>query len=185
MLDFDGVLADLQGAMVEAANDKFDLRLTTDMITDWHWWRTQPRNIGSFVWGDSCFQNGKWTEFLNPYPQVPEAIALLKERGIDPVIVSDRPRKHRDWIEAWAKRWGVWPLTIIATNHEFTKAAHCRMQDLVVAIEDNASNARQIADETKTDSYLVRRPWNAREIVPKNVGTADSLWAVIEGRGMV
>jgi hypothetical protein len=163
MLDFDGVIADLQGAMVRSCNERFGTRFTVESLTDWNWWFRQPKHFSDFVWKE-CYPDKEW--FLNnvtDYIGAGIAINWLRDRGDYAAIVTARPQAHREMLEQWLQDWGIdLPLYIVGSD---PKSGYCQKLQLDTVVEDGAHNLRPMSPAKQT-LFLVDRPWNQHELLP-------------------
>jgi hypothetical protein len=178
MVDFDGVLADHATAMVRGANARFDTNYTVGEITDWHWWRTQPREVGNYVWND-LFADEEWfLEQVQPYEGAIEALVDLCTNldGIcDSVRVITARQDHAApaavrWLEQHLPPAVTVPLTAIgsARHHgrALPKSHFCQHYRLNTVVEDSADQLRTM-NAYRQQLFLVERPWNEAELLAK------------------
>ena len=163
MLDFDGVIADLQGALITACNERFGTRFTVEDVTDWDWWSRQPKQFADFVWKE-CYGDTGWRHEVAPYDGVYDAVYALYERGEKAVIVTARTRPHDDGMRQWLGSYGLDFLDVIAIGRD-AKSAYCQKLGLDTVIEDGAHNLRAM-DPAKQTLFIVDRPWNRHEVLP-------------------
>jgi uncharacterized HAD superfamily protein len=184
MLDFDGVLADLNTPFIEAVNKRFGTNYTAEEENSWNFWREQGREISSFVW-EECFGSEDWFYHnVGPYPGVIEALAdLLSDTATDMVyIVTARPRNHERWIKDWLLDLStslvpLYHIPVRAVGHE-PKIEVCKRLDLNIVIEDKPDNLSPF-NPLRTSLFLVNRPWNAFYREPGHIQRVDSLQGAI------
>ena len=172
MIDFDGVLADLNGAFVRSVNDKFNVHYDVEEITDWHWWDRQTKHFADYAWRQ-CYPDADWfLSNVQPYPGALRALADLVTSGdlTDdcPVrIVTARRPEHTKMLVPWlAKHLPVLDLKgIIVCEGGYPKNHYCKLFRLDTVVEDGAHNLR-VMNPHRQRLYLVDRPWNQAEIVP-------------------
>ncbi|MCC6382630.1 MAG: hypothetical protein IT304_08965 [Dehalococcoidia bacterium] len=171
MIDFDGVLADLQGAFVAAVNEKFDAGYTVEEIDDWHWWSRQPKPFAAYIW-KTCYPDVDWTlEAIAPYPGAIEALAdLLTDGEIaeELRIVTARPREHAGIIVKWLHTHLPHldlSANLITAGRDYPKSHYCGIHRLDTVVEDGAHNLR-VMNPMRQALYLVDRPWNQHDILP-------------------
>ena len=162
MLDFDGVIVDLQGALVRSCNERFQTSYTVEDVTDWKWWSRQPKHFADYVWKE-CFHSRDWfLENVTDHIGVGAAIDWLHVRGDHTAIVTARPQKHRPMLEQWLEDWGIYAeLHIVGSD---PKIAYCHKLNLDTVVEDGAHNLRPMNADKQT-LFLVDRPWNRHEIL--------------------
>ena len=180
MIDFDGVLADLDSAFCRSVNDKFDENFTVDDITDWQFWRKQGKDIADYVWGE-LFPDADWLrEHVEPCE---DAITALSDLASDPqtqevVIVTARARDHdfrvTEWLYAHAPALlRTFNITIQAVGKE-PKIETCKRYDLTHIVDDGPHNLSPF-NPLRSTLYLVNRPHNAAYPNRPYLNRVDSL----------
>lgn len=160
LVDFDSTLADLGTAQVRSANERFGATYAVENIAHWHWWDEQPKEVGSFVWGDECFRSRDWTIAIPPMPGALDGLRRICRVG-EPVIVSHRPTGDEDWIRRWLVVNGFGREVPVYVARDKAKA--CRDHRLTIAIDDAAHNVRDLALCGHVERvYVMDRPWNRK-----------------------
>ena len=180
MIDFDGVLADLDSAFVRSVNDKFDENFAVEDITDWQFWRSQGKDIADYVWGE-LFPDADWLlANVEPYEG---AVAALLDLVSDPqtsavAIVTARQKDHlhrvSEWLyEACSPILDTFDVRISAVG-KTPKIDVCKRYDLTHIVEDGPHNLSPF-NPLRSTLYLVNRPHNASYPDRPYVNRVDSL----------
>lgn len=175
-LDCDGVLSNFARYILARINKDMGLRLR---VNDW-----QPivedspiaQQVGAAVFR-MMEAEALWAG-LPPYPGTARRIAALRERYDIYVVtaISDRFAAVRG---EWLARHGVAHEGLICVPQAEDKVQVARDLGLVAFVDDLAPVAALLA-AAGVDSYLVRRPWNAR--LSLNGGVRRGRWDYILGR---
>jgi hypothetical protein len=187
MVDFDGVLADHETAMVRGCNERFGTNYTVDEIDNWHWWRQQGKEISNYVWGD-LFSDEEWfLEHVEPYEGAIEALVDLAT-NLDGVadsvrVITARIDKHAPtavrWLEKYLPPTVTVPFTAIGSSKK-PKSHFCKFYRLNAVVEDSAEQLRTM-NAYRQHLFLVDRPWNSQELLAKVMhvsGLAEAVqWA--------
>lgn len=164
MIDFDGVLADLSGAFIRGCNEKFGTTYVEGDEVDWSWWRRQPKQFADYVWKE-LYPDPEWTlhEVL-PYEGAIDALRGLVFAHRGHCVVTARKKGQERLVEDWLGRFGI-AMPVIATGGAYPKAHYCKLHRLDVAIDDGAHNLEPMIG-TRTNLFLVDRPWNRQKELP-------------------
>lgn len=172
MIDFDGVLADLDSGFLRAVNEKFFTTYTEDSVTDWAWWRRQPKKFADYVWKE-CFHDPAWfLREVKAYPGAIEALADLLTDGEladDLQIVTARPERHREMVIAWLRQeMPQFDLQNIltCTGGQYPKSHYCAIHRLNTVIDDGLHNFREMNPKVQR-LFLADRPWNQQGARPE------------------
>lgn len=184
MLDFDGVLADLDTPFVRSVNEKFGTDYRSEEVDNWHFWREQGKEIADFVWKD-CFGSEEWFyRNVGPYPGVLEALAdLLSDSATEYVaIITARQRDQGRWIKEWLFDFStpllpLGDIPVFTVGHE-PKIETCKRLDLNIIVDDKPDNLRGF-NPLRTSLFLVTRPWNANYPQAPFVRRVDGLQEAI------
>lgn len=185
MIDFDGVLADLDSAFVRAVNDKFDEDFRVEDVTDWQFWRKQGKDIADYVWGE-LFPDADWLlEHVEPYEGAMAAFAdLTSDPAIDSVcVVTARARDHESRVSRWVfkhipanlRNYGY---GITAVGKE-PKIETCKRYDLTHIVDDGPHNLSPF-NPLRSTLYLVNRPHNASYPDRPYLNRVDSLQDAVD-----
>jgi uncharacterized HAD superfamily protein len=168
MIDFDGVLAALDDAMIASCNEKFGTDYRVDEIDNWEWWSQQPKKFSDYVWRE-CYPSLEWT-LSNVHPE-PGAITALcdlltdGELAEEAVIVTARKADSTKIAAEWLKEHLPPGVTVkIVSTAGYRKSAYCQMHQLDVVVDDHANNLRDM-NSFRQRLYLVNKPYNAHELV--------------------
>jgi hypothetical protein len=173
MVDFDGVLADHETAMVKGANERFSTNYTVAEITHWDWWKEQPKEIGNYVWGDLFTDEDWFLEHVEPYEGAIEALVDLATnldgvansvRVITARIDKNAPAAVR-WLEKYLPPTVTVPFTAIGSS-KLPKSHFCKFYRLNAVVEDHADQLRTM-NAYRQHLFLVDRPWNSQELLAK------------------
>jgi uncharacterized HAD superfamily protein len=171
MVDFDGVLADLDTAMVVAVNEKFDTNYTTADAIDYNWWRREPTRFFQYFWKE-CYASLAWSlEKLHPEPGAIEALAdlLTNTDGVaeDVRVVTARDDASTRIAAEWLAHHLPDTLkVVIASTKGYRKSQYCDYHRLNVVVEDAAHNLRPM-NSFRQKLYLVEKPHNANELLAR------------------
>jgi uncharacterized HAD superfamily protein len=170
MVDFDGVLADLQGAFIRCCNARFGTDYVESDETSWNWWREQPQEYADFVWKE-CYPDTDWfLREVQPYPGAVEALVDLIT-NIDGIadnvkIVTARQPELTPVVGEWLERRLPDGVNIVIISSPKHKAQVCRGYGLNVVVEDGPHNLAQM-NAYRQRLFLVDRPWNADALMAK------------------
>lgn len=164
MIDFDGVIADLSGAMIRSCNEKFGTEYADGDEASWNWWREQPRAFEEFVW-HQCYPSKTW--FLSEVQPYEGALEALADLLTDPLlaesvmIVTARPESHKDRILTWMSNQNIPLITKIpiVCAGKTKKSAICAKHMLDTVVEDGVHNLEEMNSHSMS-LFLVDRPWN-------------------------
>lgn len=183
--DLDGVLADFVHSFTYVAKSLGFLNYTTSSLeqTGWDQFGLTPEQMSS-VWSVILAERGWW----NTLPPLIDkstfwAIDKLKYNH-QVVFVSARQgiSPQHDTVR-WLERHGIQNPSVIITKR---KGEIARALDIDYNIEDKPENAAVIhwmADVRPCKSYIIDRPYNQVDFLPKNIKrikTVDEFLAEIE-----
>lgn len=174
-IDFDDVLADTVGQLIEFHNDVYGTTLTRDQFHSPRWWE---------VWGGTRDQSvKKFFEFkdtshfknVQPVEYAIDAIDELSKNHTLVVITSRQiefVEETNDWIK---KHFPNKFKDIFLANHAHwalsgestTKLEICKKEQVNILIEDNLEYAEECAEEG-IQVLLLDTPWNQGKL-PDNV----------------
>ena len=184
MIDFDGVLADLESALVAGCNEKFSTNYTVEEVDDWHWWSRQPKQFADYVWKVLYPDRDWFYERVHPYPGAIEALADLLTDGEvadKVVIVTARHRDHLIRVQTWLYNQGVVGLDavpVLAIGRSYPKSHYCQIERLNIVVDDGVHNVNGMHPERQR-SFLIERPWNAQAFVGPHVSRVPELQAAV------
>ncbi len=182
MIDFDGVLADLSGAMVASCNAHFSTNYTTAEIDSWSWWRSQPKKYADYVW-KTCYSDPDWTrDKVAPMPGAIDALhdLLTADDEFAETVMVVTARKAQDTIHAqhWLEQHLLAPLSVqIISSHPYRKSQFCEVHRLGVVVDDHIGNLRHMNAVTQR-LFLVDTPGNQGDILTRITRVKDLAAAV-------
>jgi hypothetical protein len=166
LIDWDSTTNQFDKHMRETLNEKYGHAWEHEHINSWDFYRDvlDPDQF-EWIWGDEAFNSREWTLKIPPHDRAFEALELLKEKGFQPFIVSQREKHHAAWIEEWFAQYGYDYPVFVADKVINTKAMIARKYNLRIAVEDSPHGAAELV-KTMT-VYLIDTPWNQEATHPK------------------
>ncbi len=171
MVDFDGVLADLDKAMIDSCNKKFGSNYTVDEIDNWHWWSQQPQQFADYVW-KQCYPDLDWTlEKVQPEDGAIEAICdlLTNLDGVaeEVIIVTARKPDSTKVAGKWLEKHlpGDVRVKLVGTAG-YRKSQYCQMHRLNVVVDDHTDNLRTM-NAYRQRLFLVDKAYNVKDVVTR------------------
>jgi hypothetical protein len=172
LCDYDSTLANTNGARYDAVNAKFGTSYRAEDVVDWYWTQHNwPKEHNDWMWGPECFLSEEFQLSVSPQPNAVETLLSMRENGIEPMIVSDRPVELFDCTREWLDEHGLDMIRLLFTRHKHslnmvTKGVPTKQQAAVLyrlrtVLEDAPHHALAFAEKDHIDQvYLFDRPYN-------------------------
>jgi FMN phosphatase YigB (HAD superfamily) len=118
-----------------------------------------------------------WMQRFAPFEGAIAVLASLRERGIAICVVSDRPMRRRDDLQAYFKHWTI-PVDEIVCEPGIDKVSWCRARGVEVLVDDHPDTLMQ-AHKAGLTALGLHFPYN--EEVFRQCGLpAAASWAELE-----
>ena len=174
-VDVDDTISDTQTAMLAYVNERASRRYSYEEMTE------------AYREGDHPEYEGFVRQFLNspqlvlqnkPYADALAAMQRLHQAGYVIHIVSSRREPLHQVTLQWLERHGfadfieeIHPRRASQKSNEFKRTTAERLRPLA-AFDDTLSVVRELAAVCPV-VYLIDKPWNAADDLPRNVVRAD------------
>lgn len=163
LIDFDGCIVNSRVHMVERVNKQFGTGYTKDMMTDsTTFWNDDvlPAHR-AFALSESCFDNEKFLQQVQPVPGVIELLQLLLLAKAPVFIITDRPNRHLPWLARYlADRHVVCPI-VSSQDDEYDKARTAVRLDVTTVADDIPGKiVSYLAVPSITKLFVYDQPWN-------------------------
>jgi len=171
--DLDGILANLDGAMLRDINASHGTAFDAEHVVCWDW--DQNPHLApytSFVWTE-LYPDDDWHLTIEPVDGALDALETLRLRHTV-TLVTARSGDMADLTALWLLSWGFPRLPVV---HWTDKAAACQSLRADVLIEDGPHNALAVAT-SGTPVILFDRAYNRHvehPLIRRVSGWADAL----------
>lgn len=159
-VDLDGVCCDFCGGFSSYLNDKYNLNITEDKITSWHWWEIEEFNLTKEMWLESFseFTNFKMWQDLEIFPHVKNVLCALSKKH-EIYYLTDRPNESRRSTLKFILKNGL-PVDSIFFCDSSKKSLIAKTLSIDVTIDDKPST---IIDYKKNNikTIIKHMPCNA------------------------
>lgn len=171
-IDFDDVVADSMGVVIDLQNKKYGTSYKREDATSF--------NLEN-IWGGTKeewqakldeFLSAKHHNSLNPMAGVIPAMDALKKMGHELYIVTGRSESYAVNTDPWIEKHfpdtfkGVhYANHLLDTSERRTKASICKENGIEVIIEDHMRTATECA-VAGIRALLLDQPWNQGELQP-------------------
>jgi uncharacterized HAD superfamily protein len=166
VLDIDGVLLDLNVAVVGFVRDRYGKEITAAHITAWDWSYCLGFPVEDFI----PFWDHVWNTPATVFPGAVEFVSTLRNRGFFVIGLSARSSSFttitgggrsarmaatRDFPQLGLDDW-----ILVESGKDKATEINSRWLEVELVVEDNPNNARDIYLGTRTKVLLMDRPYN-------------------------
>ena len=188
-IDVDGIVAAFNGSYIDLIKQHTGLELPPESDTypdEWSYEKAAMRKAGMAEDKISATMKGMWAEigasnsFWATLPAYPEATSFLQKLSslmVDTYFITSRTGlTAKPQTEFWLMAHGLdhFPTVLVTQTRESTKGSICYALGLTHYIDDKDENCQDVLKTSPaTECYMLRRPWNHKDICPRLDGLMD------------
>lgn len=158
-IDFDSTINDLNRHICNTIKIIHNDDTQVEDISSWNFWNDHP--LHDVVWGKSMYHSKKWTLSIPERAGAFGSMRMLKDRGDDMVVITDRRQEEFDVVRAWLDQYGFESVPLIVTDKKISKTAIAEQEGVTSVIDDSPHWIDMYSQSTSLqDIYVMSYQYN-------------------------